>query len=47
MQRTLMMLCLLAALAACSDAQTSGIYTSESRDRDLTMLGGGGGGGGM
>ena len=44
MQRTLMMLCLLAALAACSQNQISGIYTT---DRDMMMLGGGGGGGGM
>lgn len=47
MRRTLVMLCLLAALTACSQAQVNGIYSTESRDRDILMLGGGGGGGGM
>jgi len=44
MYRTIVMLCLLAALAACGQNRVNGTYPN---DRDIMMLGGGGGGGGM
>jgi len=44
MHRTIVMLCLLAALTACGQNRGNSTYTN---DRDIMMLGGGGGGGGM